>query len=139
MKERLLGCRLTSWLAASLVAFGLCGGAVRAQNATDVDIRIDCGGIGEDEVSRMRSEAGSHSLMIQFISFDGSFLADVHARIDDLLRDLRAEAECGPIGLVDVPVAGRYRITATYGGHAQEHWLDLKPRGGAYKVLRWLE
>ena len=103
------------------------------------ELRLQCGGIGLDESLRMRVEGGLHALLIFFVSVDGSYLADVATRIDDPLGDRRVEASCGPIGLVDVPAPGRYRITATYGGITQEHWMDLKPGGGARIQLRWLE
>ncbi len=102
-------------------------------------LRLECGGIGVDESQRMRAEAGLHALLILFAAADGSYLADVATRIDDPLGDQRVEAACGPVGLVDVPAAGRYRISATYGGVTQEQWIDLKPGGGARISLRWRE
>lgn len=125
--------------AASLASGALRGQALAQPDVAGAPIAIECGGIGEDEAARMRAEGASHALMIQFLSIDGGYLADVRTRVDDPLRDLRAEADCGPIGLVDVSSAGRYRVTATYDGHAQEHWVDLKPAGGARMLLRWLE
>ena len=102
-------------------------------------LAIECGGIGSDEAQRMRAEAGRHALMILFVAEDGSFLSEVGIRIDDPLADLRVEASCGPVGLVDVPVEGSYRITATYRGETREQWLALKPGGGATLSLRWKE
>ena len=141
MQDRIRGVRLAAFVLATVgPAIGTLPGEAHAQRQVGgTQISVECGGIGEDEAARMRAAAGSHSLLIQFVSSDGSYLADVHARIDDPLRDLRAEADCGPIGLVDVPSAGRYRVTATYDGHAQEQWVNLKPAGGARMVFRWRE
>lgn len=129
-------------LPASLLAAALAlAGPLAAQPpATEsATLRLDCGGIGLDESQRMRAEAGLHALLILFATTDGSYLADVAVRIDDPLRDRRVASACGPIGLVDVPEPGRYRITATYGGVTQEQWLELKPGGGARISLRWRE
>jgi hypothetical protein len=115
------------------------GGGPAATAVEGGELRLACGGIGLDESLRMRVEGGLHALLILFVSVDGSYLADVATRIDDPLGDRRVEASCGPIGRIDVPVAGRYRITATYGGITQERWMDLKPGGGARMQLRWLE
>lgn len=141
MRDRIRDVRLAAFVLAAVgPAIGTLPGLAHAERqAGATQISIECGGIGEDEAARMRAEAGSHALLIQFVSIDGGYLADVHARIDDPLRDLRAEADCGPIGLVDVPSAGRYRVTATYDGRVQEQWVNLKPAGGARMVLRWLE
>ncbi len=102
-------------------------------------LRLECGGIGLEESERMRAEVGMHALTLFFSTTGGSFVTDVATRVDDPLSDRRIEAPCGPIGQVDVPEAGRYRITATYGGAPQEHWLDLSPGAGARLVLRWHE
>lgn len=141
MQDRIHGMRrVARLLAVAGVAFGtLNGQAFARENVAGAPIAIECGGIGEDEAARMRAEGASRALMIQFLTIDGGFLADVHTRVDDPLRDLRAEADCGPIGLVDVASAGRYRVTASYDGRVQEHWVNLKPGGGARMVLRWLE
>ena len=120
-------------------SLGVAAEAPPAGPAAGDALAIECGGIGSDEAQRMRAEAGRHALMILFIAEDGSFLSEVGTRIDDPLADLRVEASCGPVGLVDVPVEGNYRITATYRGETREQWLALKPGGGATLSLRWKE
>lgn len=102
-------------------------------------ISLQCGGIGKDESDRMISEAGLHSLAILFVTADGSYLSDIDTYIDEPLKGLRTEARCGPVGLVDVPSSGRYRVSASYNGNTQERWLDLEPRGGARMELRWAQ
>ena len=102
-------------------------------------LRLECGGIGLEESERMRAEAAMHALTLFFSTTEGGFVTDVATRVDDPLADRRVESSCGPIGQLDVPEAGRYRITATYGGQTQEHWVDLAPAGGARLALRWQE
>ena len=102
-------------------------------------LRLECGGIGLEESQRMRAEVAMHALTLFFSTTEGGFVTDVATRVDDPLGDRRVEASCGPIGQLDVAEAGRYRVTATYAGQTQEHWLDLSPGGGARLALRWQE
>ena len=102
-------------------------------------LRLECGGIGLEESQRMRAEVAMHALTLFFSTTEGGFVTDVATRVDDPLGDRRVEASCGPLGQLDVPEAGRYRVTATYAGQTQEHWLDLSPGGGARLALRWQE
>ena len=102
-------------------------------------LRLECGGIGLEESARMRAERTMHALTLLFSTTAGDFITDVVVRVDDPLNDRRVEASCGPIGQLDVPEAARYRITATYAGTIQEHWMELSPGGGAQLVLQWQE
>ncbi len=126
-----------------LVAFVLLvpAGSASAQAAAGDEpaLRLECGGIGLEESQRMRAEVAMHALTLFFSTTEGGFVTDVATRVDDPLGDRRVEASCGPIGQLDVAEAGRYRVTATYAGQTQEHWLDLSPGGGARLALRWQE
>ena len=125
----------------SALIFGLAPlqGVAQTEKVPEAVISLQCGGIGKDESQRMLAEAGMHSLMILFVTADGSYLSDIATRIDEPQKGLSTEALCGPVGLVDVPSPGRYRVTATYNGHAQERWVDLESRGAARLELRWAE
>lgn len=103
------------------------------------EIRLRCGGIGEEESEPMRAEAGRHALMILFADAERSWIADVATRVEDPFTGVRVEALCGPVALFDVTRQGRYRIVATYDGQMQEQWVTLKPGGGVRIVLRWLQ
>ena len=128
---------------ALLLAFVLLVPAVpasaQAVAGQDPALRLECGGIGLEESQRMRAEVVMHALTLFFSTTEGGFVTDVATRVDDPLGDRRVEASCGPLGQLDVPEAGRYRVTATYAGQTQEHWLDLSPGGGARLALRWQE
>lgn len=100
-------------------------------------ITLACGGIGKDESDAMRAMEKAHALMILFIEQGGSYITGVATRVDDPLGDRAIARDCGPIGLLDVPEPGRYRVTATYGGVTREQWVTLTPMGGARLVLSW--
>lgn len=122
----------------------LCAGAcllasVAARAEAVEPVRLNCGGIGQDESEAMRAEVGKHALTILFTTPEGRYLSDVRTRVEDPLNARQAEALCGPIGQVDVAEAGRYRVVASYGGRTETLWFDLKPVGGARTVLRWTE
>lgn len=123
------------------VALTAGAGPAAAQAVDDASsaLRLKCGGIGLEESQRMRVEVGMHALTLFFSTTEGGFITDVLTRVDDPLGDHRVESSCGPIGQLDVPEAGRYRITATYAGSTQEHWIELTPGGGARLSLRWQE
>lgn len=121
---------------AALLAF-VFADALHASDAVMPRITLACGGIGQDESARMRALQSAHALTMIFTLSDGTYIADVMVRIDDPLADLRIERECGPIGLVDVPAPGKYRVVATFEGRAQERWVELHPFGGDRLVLRW--
>lgn len=114
-------------------------GAAAQTTAATSELRLNCGGVGLDESEAMRAEVGKHALTILFTTPEGGYLSDVQTRIEDPLNAYTAEANCGPIGQVDVPKAGRYRVTATYGGRTQTRWHTLRPGGGARAALRWSE
>lgn len=117
----------------------LCLGGVAMASEPDTKERITlaCGGIGADESSRMLALEKAHALLILFARADGAYLAGIPVRIDDPLKGLGVERTCGPIGLVDVPVSGRYRVVAQFEGRTLEQWVELKPQGGSRLVLRW--
>lgn len=124
-----------------LVSAMLCSTGVAAQqeDAGSEVITLACGGVGADESTRMRGLEKAHALTIIFAAQDGSYLSGVATRVGDPLADLQIERKCGPIGLVDVPSAGRYRLVATHQGVTREQWLELEPRGGKRVVLQWPE
>ncbi|HRP25038.1 hypothetical protein [Thauera sp.] len=102
-------------------------------------LSLRCGGIGLEASQRMRAEVAMHALTLLFSSEDGAYLTDVQTRVDNPLGNQSVEVSCGPIAQIDVSEAGNYRITATYEGVRQEHWVELVPGGGASLSLRWRE
>lgn len=110
---------------------------LKAQVLDTGPITLACGGIGKDDSERMLALQPAHALTLIFAAADGSYLTAVPTQIDAPLHGLSVARACGPIGQVDVPVAGQYRIRATHEGRSIERWLELAPGGGARQVLRW--
>ncbi|MDI3515370.1 MAG: hypothetical protein PWP40_2599 [Rhodocyclaceae bacterium] len=133
------GTRMFALLACAATLITGTDSAFAQQGEAAPALRLECGGIGLEESQRMRAEVGMHALTLFFSTMEGGFVTDVATRVDDPLGDRRVEASCGPLGQLDVAEAGRYRITATYAGQTQEHWMDLSPGGGARLALRWQE
>ncbi len=133
------GTRMFALLACAATLITGTDSAFAQQGEAAPALRLECGGIGLEESQRMRAEVGMHALTLFFSTMEGGFVTDVATRVDDPLGDRRVEASCGPLGQLDVAEAGRYRITATYAGQTQEHWIDLSPGGGARLALRWQE
>lgn len=126
---------ITCLLFVSVVTLG--ASVAHADETAEGLITLACGGIGKDESSRMLALQPAHALTLIFAAADGSYLAGVDTRIEAPLEGLSTQRACGPVGLVDVPARGQYRITANHEGRVIEQWLDLTPTGGARLVLRW--
>lgn len=112
-----------------------CASVVHAQTPS---VTLHCGGVGIDESAPMRAAQSAHALTILFATRSGSYVAGVSTRVEDPLADVSARQEaCGPVALVDVTTAGRYRVVGRLGEEVREEWVDLKPAGGSRIVLRW--
>lgn len=100
--------------------------------------QYQCGGIGIDESTRMKAEAGQHDMMLTFATDTGAYLADVGVTIADSQGAAVLTARCsGPIMLVDLPGAGRYQVTARYGGVAKVQTVSVGQRKGAGGTFVW--
>jgi hypothetical protein len=93
-------------------------GAARLKPATQGDVTYLCGGVGEEEIAHMKSEARGYDLMLTFAAQDGAYLADVNVDIRDAKGARVLQTKCdSPILLVDVPRTGNYRIRAETAGY----------------------
>lgn len=87
--------------------------------------RFVAGGIGTEEVDRMRGEAPAYSLQLVTAAPGGAYLAGTHVRIvgpgNQVVLDTTIDA---PWLLVDLP-GGRYTVHATYGGKTVERRITI--------------
>ncbi|MDE2584859.1 MAG: hypothetical protein KGN39_05620 [Betaproteobacteria bacterium] len=130
---------LPRWLFLGLLPLAaLAPSAARAADAAaDGAPQLVCGGIGSDESARLLAESPKHALTIIFAATDGGYLSDVQTEVSGPKGAMAKNPSCGPIGQVDVPRAGHYKIKVCYAGQEQEKSLSLKPGGGGRLVLRW--
>lgn len=76
-----------------------------------------CGGIGQPEAQALKAQAPGHDLMLTFAQTGGAYLADVAFRITDQHGRIALSGTCdGPIMLVDLPVPGRWKVSADVNG-----------------------
>jgi hypothetical protein len=98
------------------------------------------GGIGLDESEAMKAAAKDYPLALTFAAQrDGKadYVANVGVSIHDAQGKpvLQATAE-GPYMLVKLP-AGRYKVSATYNGAAQDREISVQNGGTARAVFEW--
>ena len=119
------------------LACALAGLAPLAAQAAPTTVQLVCGGIGGDESSTMLADAPRHALTIIFAGSGGAYLSGVATQVSGSPGTTVSDANCGPIGQVDVSKVGRYTVVASYAGKRQEKVLNLTPGGGNRLVLRW--
>jgi hypothetical protein len=121
----------------AVLSVSLAGANEHSEAGANPVATLVCGGVGIDDSKPMLGQQPAHSLTIVFAARDGSYLAGVDTRIAGSDSDVAIEQACGPIGLVDVPVAGTYRVSASFEGRTLENQVQLRPGGGDRLVLQW--
>jgi uncharacterized membrane protein YgcG len=110
----------------------------RLEPKTENGITYLCGGIGREEASYMKQQAGKHDLALTFAAKDGDYLADVNVAIRDARGNPILETRCdGPMMLVDLPKGGTYRIHAETAGYALDRTVAVSGNRVATAVLTW--
>jgi hypothetical protein len=111
----------------ALIALLLCPLAALAQgthtnisgNAPASAATYTCGGVGDADQKRIKSEAPGHDMMLTFATPSGAYLADIDVRVRRG-SDVVLQAHCGgPLMLLDVGGKGSYQIEATSNGRTQ--------------------
>jgi hypothetical protein len=89
--------------------------------------RFACGGVGQNEQEQFKRDAASHNALVTFATPGGAYVAGVDVKVSGADGKLLAQGRCeGPLMLLDVPGAGKYRIDASYGGQEQHKEVQLK-------------
>lgn len=98
----------------------------------------ECGGVSQPDAEAMKAKAGEHDLMLTFAESTGAYLADIEVEIRDARGAVVLSARCdGPIMLLDLPRAGRWRITAWSDGQAQRRTITTTRGKTARTTLLW--
>jgi len=136
---------------ASLVAIAL----VFAQSATSAafaassnlpplhqqgEVTYMSGGVGSDQSTAIKDVMHKYPLVLEFAgaSHQGNeYLADVPVHITDMngATVLKATAN-GPFLLASLP-GGRYKVTASYEGKAQQRVVDVSSSGHVRSMFVW--
>lgn len=100
--------------------------SAQAAPASTAPARYACGGVGDLEQQQFKKAAARHDAMLTFATPSGAYVSDVDVKITSQRGDVVLQVFCaGPLMLVDVPAAGRYRISATLNGHRVEKTVTL--------------
>ena len=97
-----------------------------------------CGGVGQAEQERMKSEAPRHDLMLTFAVDTGAYIADVDVQIRDAKGTVVVAAKCGgPIMLVDLPKHEHWYVTAQSNGRNREKTITAGAGHPAHATFVW--
>lgn len=115
----------------------------RLKPVTLDDVSYLCGGVGEEEITYMKQEAGDYDLMLTFATRKGAYLADVDVDIKDARGNTVLQMACdSPILLVDFPRGGAYKVRAETAGYTLNR--TVRVAGGrqhgqklASSILSW--
>lgn len=115
--------------ALACLAAALAQAQTAAGNSMQAGGGFTCGGVGQGEQDRFKSEAAQHHALVTFSSTSGAYVADVAVKVTAANGKVVAEGNCaGPLMLLDVPAPGRYRISADLSGQQQQKVVRLGDR-----------
>ena len=98
----------------------LVGPVIAAEGKTIQGEPFVSGGVGSTERESLQRERTKYALFVQTAAKGGAFLADVEVSISDMAgKPVLTTKLDGPWLLVNLKL-GEYKVTASYGGKAQE-------------------
>jgi hypothetical protein len=105
--------------------------------AQAADAAYMCGGVGQADQERMKAQIADHDAFLTFAQQGGAYLADVDVRVVDSRGSEVLRGRCdGPLMLLDLPAAGKYRVIATVDGEQRDKTINVG-RGTARAVFVW--
>lgn len=126
--------------ALALVVAGSAGYALAVdmpQTRTTGGISYISGGIGLAEREYLVGQQDEFNLKLVFTLEEGNYVADVSVRVkDDSGRTLLEHRAPGPFFMAKLP-AGRYTVSATYGGKTVEREARVGENRLRTEYLRW--
>jgi len=122
--------RLFAAVAAVLIATLLGSTALYAAPASQPQIAMLSGGIGEEEVDRMNAAQEHYSLKLIYAEANGDYLTDVAVRIQDHKKNVVLEtvASQGPIVLINLK-PGTYTLVSTVSGKSSTQRIAVRGNG----------
>ncbi|MGZ8265706.1 MAG: carboxypeptidase regulatory-like domain-containing protein [Burkholderiales bacterium] len=121
---------------AVLLGLGAVEGQAQAPTATAAGIAYATGGVGADEMQKLRAREKEFNLKLVFTLVEGNYLSDVSVVVKDKAgRSLLSATGAGPLFLAKLP-RGSYVVDATYEGKTQSRTLTVSDRLRT-EYLRW--
>lgn len=109
-----------------VAGWALALGAAAHDTSTRPAARYACGGVGHREQQQFKRAATQHDAMLTFATPAGSYVSDVDVKVTSAQGEVVLQGFCaGPLMLLDVPAAGRYRISAVLNGHELRKTVHL--------------
>jgi hypothetical protein len=110
----------------------LASGAVEAQapTGTAAAVAYATGGVGADEMQKLRAREKEFNLKLVFTLVEGNYLSDVSVVVKDKAGKSLLKADgAGPLFLAKLP-RGSYGVDATYEGKTQSRTVTVSDRHG---------
>lgn len=130
-------------LACMALALAAATGAAWAQDSRPQvhkqgEVSYLSGGVGQEEVTYLKSVSGDYNLRLQFaLSDGGAYVSDVDVRVKNGSgQEVLAAKSDGPIFYAKLP-DGAYEVTVTYGGKPQSKKVTVGAKGGAALGFYW--
>jgi hypothetical protein len=119
---------------AIVLAFWIAG--AHAQTAQTGAVGYLAGGVGADEMERMKAREGEFNLKLVFTLVEGNYVSDVAVVIKDKAGNPALVLfSPGPLVLAKL-LPGAYSIEATYGNNTQTRRVDVSDRLRT-EYVRW--
>lgn len=118
------------------IAMALWIATAQAQSAGTGAVGYLTGGIGSDEMERMKAREGEFNLKLVFTLVEGNYVSDVAVVIKDKAGNPALVLfSPGPLVLAKLP-RGAYSVEATYGNNTQTRRVDVSDRLRT-EYVRW--
>lgn len=99
------------------------------------DHMLISGGVGEEEMSYLKSIQNQYNLKLLITEKNGTFLSDIDVRIEDAKGNVVADTTTeGPVLLAKIP-AGKYTVKAKRNDEEKEQKISIGSKGlSAYMI-----
>jgi hypothetical protein len=110
--------------------------ATHAQTVDPSAFGYVAGGVGADEMERMKARESEYNLKLVFTLVEGNYVSDVAVVIKDKAQNpVLVLFAPGPLVLAKLP-PGAYSVEATYGASTQTRQVEVRERLRT-EYLRW--
>ncbi|WP_432720127.1 carboxypeptidase-like regulatory domain-containing protein [Jeongeupia wiesaeckerbachi] len=95
------------------------------------------GGVGDEEMTALKSMQKSYNLHLLFVDRDGHYLSGTQVAVKNARGETVLDARSnGPYFYANLPT-GRYSVSASNDGRTQTRLLQVGTKGGKQTTFRW--